>query len=185
MSDDGMFRTVGALRRGYDPDEVDEFFTHARSVYEKGPAGALSAADVRGAGFELVRGGYVTAAVDAALDRLEAAFVARARAEFVAQQGQKAWMEHLGERARTLYGRLGRPDGDRFAPPKKGAHGYEPADVDALCHRLIAYFDQGAALTAGEVRALTFRPRRGRNAYDEDSVDAFCARAVEVLLGVE
>ncbi|MBU4213116.1 MAG: DivIVA domain-containing protein [Actinobacteria bacterium] len=180
-----MFRTVGALRRGYDPDEVDEFFTHARSMYESGPAGALSADDVRGAGFELVRGGYVTAAVDAALDRLEAAFVARARADYVAQLGQKAWMDRLGERARSLYGRLGRPDGDRFAPPKGRGHGYEPADVDALCHRLIAYFDKGAPLTASEVRALTFRARGGRNGYDEDSVDAFCARAVEVLLGVE
>lgn len=181
----GMFRTVGGLRRGYDCDEVDEFFTHARAMYEKGPAGALSATDVRRAGFELVRGGYVTAAVDAALDRLESAFVARARAEHVSQYGQKGWMDHLGEQARTLYGRLGRPDGDRFAPPRTRADGYEPADVDALCHRLIAYFDNGTPLTSAEVRSLTFRGRKGRNAYDEDSVDAFCARAVEVLLGVE
>ena len=34
---DGMFRTVSGMRRGYDPDEVDEFFSHARSVYEQGP----------------------------------------------------------------------------------------------------------------------------------------------------
>jgi DivIVA domain-containing protein len=180
-----MFRTAGGMKRGYDRDEVDEFFAHARQLYEKAPAEALSSTDVRRVGFGLVRGGYVTSAVDAALDRLEQAFVARARAEFVGKYGQKAWMDTLGDRARTLYGRLGRPDGDRFSPPKNGGQGYEPADVDALCHRLVAYFDNGVALTAAEVRTATFRGRRGKNAYDEDSVDTFFARAVDVLLGVE
>ncbi len=182
---DGMFRTVSGLRSGYDPDEVDEFFSHARQVYEQGPAGALSAKDVRRAGFEMVRGGYQTAAVDAALDRLEQAFVARQRAEFVAEQGQQAWMARLGDQARSLYGRLGRPDGDRFAPPEGRQQGYEPADVDALCHRLIAYFDRGTPLSSNEVRSATFRGRKGRDAYAEGPVDAFFARAVEVLLGVE
>ncbi|WP_129337712.1 DivIVA domain-containing protein [Cellulomonas endophytica] len=182
---DGMFRTVTGLRRGYDPDEVDAFFAHARTVYETGPAGALSGRDVRSAAFELVRGGYSPVAVDAALDRLEAAFVARARAEYVAEHGQGAWMERLGDQARTLYPRLGRPDGERFAPPEGRAPGYEAADVDALCHRLVDYFDDGAPLTAAELRTATFRARRGRGAYAEAPVDAFLARAVEVLLGVE
>jgi DivIVA domain-containing protein len=182
---DGMFRTVTGLRHGYDPDEVDDFFAHARAVYEQGPAAALSSKDVRTVAFDMVRGGYVTAAVDAALDRLEAAFVARARAEFVATQGQPAWMERLSDQARTLYGRLGRPDADRFAAPEHRQQGYEPADVDALCRRLVAYFDSGAPLSAAEVRAATFRRRKGRNAYAEAPVDAFLARAVEVLLGVE
>ena len=90
---DGMFRTVSGLKQGYDPDEVDDFFAHARAVYEQGPAAALASKDVRGVAFDMVRGGYVTAAVDAALDRLEAAFVARSRAEFIATQGQQAWMD--------------------------------------------------------------------------------------------
>ncbi len=182
---DGMFRTVSSLRHGYDPDEVDEFFAHARQMYEAGPAGGLSGKDVRRVSFDMVRGGYVTAAVDAALDRLEAAFVARARSEVIAQRGQQVWLGQLGDQARTLYGRLGRQDGDRFAPPSGRNPGYEPADVDALCHRLVAYFDTGAPLTAAEVRTATFRRRNGRDGYDEASVDAFCGRAVEVLLGVE
>ena len=41
---DGMFRTVSSVRHGYDPDEVDEFFAHARQLYETGPAGTLSGA---------------------------------------------------------------------------------------------------------------------------------------------
>ena len=182
---DGMFRTVSGFRSGYDPNEVDEFFDHARALYEQGPAVALSAKDVRRVGFEMVRGGYATAAVDAALDRLESAFVARARAEHVAQHGQEAWMTQLGAQARTLYGRLGRADGDRFAPPVGREPGYEPADVDELCHRLVAYFDQGVPLTSGELRSATFRRRKGQHAYGEPAVDAFVARAVEVLLGVE
>ena len=94
-------------------------------------------------------------------------------------------MEHLSEQARTLYGRLGRPDGDRFAAPDGRQQGYEPADVDDLCQRLVAYFDKGTPLSAAEVRSATFRRRKGRNAYAEGPVDAFLARAVEVLLGVE
>ncbi|GAA3812151.1 DivIVA domain-containing protein [Cellulomonas soli] len=182
---DGMFRTVSGLRSGYDPDEVDEFFEHARLVYEQGPPGTVSGKDVRDVAFEMVRGGYVTSAVDSALDRLEAAFVARERAEFVAEHGQQAWMDKLGEHARTLYGRLSRPDGDRFAPPEGRHVGYEAADVDALCHKLVGFFDNGVALTAAEVRAVTFRRRKGRDAYGRQAVDAFVGRAVEVLLGVE
>ncbi len=87
---DGMFRTVSGLKQGYDPDEVDDFFAHARAVYEQGPASALASKDVRSVAFDMVRGGYVTAAVDAALDRLEAAFVARSRAEFIATQVSRA-----------------------------------------------------------------------------------------------
>lgn len=179
------FRQVSRLHQGYDPEEVDEFFAHARSVYEAGPVSALTGEDVRRTAFALVRGGYAPASVDAALDRLEAAFVARARAEFIAQHGQQAWMARLAERARTLYGRLTRPDGQRFAPPDGRRPGYEPAEVDALCRRLVAYFDSGAPLTAHEVRSVLFGRARGSHAYAEGPVDAFLDRAVDVLIGAE
>ncbi|NMR19577.1 DivIVA domain-containing protein [Cellulomonas fimi] len=181
----GMFRTVSRLRSGYATDEVDEFFDHARRVYEAQVAEALTGRDVRSIAFDVVRGGYSIRAVDGALDRLEAAFVARTREEFVAQHGQQAWMDQLADGARTLYGRLTRPDGERFAPAHRGEPGYEPADVDALCQRLVAYFDRGEPLTAQAVRSATFRRRGGRRGYAEGPVDAFCDRAVEVLLGVE
>jgi DivIVA domain-containing protein len=180
-----MFRTVSRLHSGYDPREVDEFFTHARQVYEGTVTDGLTGRDVRSAAFELVRGGYRTAAVDAALDRLEAAFVARAREQFIARHGQAAWMSELAESARTLYGRLTRPDGQRFAPARRGEPAYDRQDVDALCRRLTGYFDRGEPLTSQEVRAATFGRRRGAAGYAEGPVDAFCARAVEVLLGAE
>ncbi|MCV2396105.1 DivIVA domain-containing protein [Actinotalea sp. M2MS4P-6] len=181
----GMFRTAGRMKTGYDPDQVDEFFTHARKVYEGAPGEPLSGYDVRRVAFDLVRGGYRPAAVDAALDRLERAFVSRQRAEFVGTHGQQAWLEHLAAQARTLYGRLARPDGERFARGRGGEPSYSTEDVDEVCHRLIEYFDHGQPLGSEELRQITFARRRGSDGYGEAAVDAFLDRAVEVLLGVE
>jgi DivIVA domain-containing protein len=180
-----MFRTVSRLRSGYAPDEVDQYLAHAREVYEGTATGTLTAHDIRSTAFDVVRGGYVPAEVDAALDRLEAAFVARARERFIAGHGQDAWQAHLADSARSLYGRLTRPDGERFAPAHRGAPAYDRSDVDALCRRLTGYFDRGEPLTAADVRTATFRRRHGAAGYAEGPVDAFCDRAVEVLLGVE
>lgn len=180
-----MFRTVGRLRVGYDPDQVDDFFAHARRAYEGDRTEPLTSQDVRRAAFDLVRRGYVPTAVDAALDRLERAFAARQRGEHLSAQGQQGWMEHLSIRARTLYERLRRPDGKRFAPPRRREQGYRPADVDAVCRRVIAYFDNGTTLASDDVRQATFRAAKGRHAYAEAPVDAFLDRVTEVLLGVE
>jgi DivIVA domain-containing protein len=185
MSGGAMFRRVTGMRTGYHPEEVDDFFTHARTVYGQGPAGALSSRDVRTVAFDLVRHGYSTTAVDAALDRLEAAFVARSRADFIADRGRQAWMETLAEQARSLYGRLTRPAGERFAHPKGRQAGYDVAEVDALCDRLVAYFDTNAPLSAQEVRSAVFARRKGARAYAEGPVDAFLERAVDVLLAAE
>jgi DivIVA domain-containing protein len=180
-----LFSTVSKMRTGYDPDEVDDFFDHARQAYEGRTPEPMSNADIAGSTFELVRGGYNTHEVDAALDRLEGAFIARQRAEFVNQHGQDAWMGALAERARTLYGRLGRRDGQKFAPAERGQQGYDMDDVDALCDRLVGYFDRQEPLTAAELRSATFSRAKGADAYAEAPVDRFLARAIEVLLGVE
>lgn len=185
MTKTKMFRTVGPFRSGYDPDQVDTFFQHARRAYEGDRGEPLSGTDVRRAAFDVVRGGYASASVDAALDRLERAFSARQRLEFVAANGQQAWMEHVAAQARTLYERLRRPDGRRFAPAHRGEQGYSPVEVDALCHRIVDYFDRGTPLTSDEVRQATFRRASGHGAYAEGPVDAFLERTVEVLLGVE
>lgn len=180
-----MFRRVSGFRTGYAPDEVDAFFVRARAEYESPTVGGITGEDVRRTAFELVRGGYQTAAVDEALDRLEAAFVARVRADYVARHGQQGWMSYLGEQARTLYPRLTRPDGARFAPPVGRSQGYSADEVDQLCHRLTAFFDAGTPLSSSKVRNKLFSSARGRKAYAEGPVDAFMHRAVEVLLGVE
>ena len=94
-------------------------------------------------------------------------------------------MDHREREAIALYERLRRPDGERFAPARRGEQGYLPDDVDDMCHRLIDYVDKGTPLTSDEVRHVTFRKASGHKAYAEGPVDAFLERAVDVLLGVE
>ena len=184
MTKSRMFRTVGALRTGYDPDQVDTFFQHARRAYEGDRVEPVTGEDVRRVAFDLVRSGYATGAVDAALDRLEAALVQRRRDAFIAAHGQQAWMDRIAELATTLYPRLVRPAGQRFAPPERGS-GYDRDAVDDLMDRVIAYFDADGDLTAAEVRSVTFPTARRAQAYAEGVVDAYLDRVVEVLLAVE
>ena len=93
-------------------------------------------------------------------------------------------MEHIAERATTLYPRLLRPEGERFDAPDRG-RGYDRAEVDALLERLTRYFDRDGHLTAEEIRTATFASARRSRAYHEGTVDAYLARAVEVLASVE
>jgi DivIVA domain-containing protein len=183
-----MFPVVGRSATGYDRAQVEAFFARAREAYEASQRGeayrAVEPAEVRTASFDLVRQGYDHRAVDAALDRLEAALVQRRREEFIAEHGQQAWMDSVAERATTLYPRLVRPRGERFAPPERG-RGYAADAVDDLLDRLVAYFESGAELRAATVRDATFPTAGRRRAYAEGPVDAFLARAVDVLLAVE
>lgn len=180
------FPKTKMMATGYDCDQVDEFFAQARKAYEGGiPAEQFSAAQVRSVHFDLIRGGYHTTLVDQALDRLEAAFMKRDRANNVAVNGAAAWMEHVAQRATTLYPRMLRPAGERFRHPEKGVKGYYVEEVDQLVDRLAAFFDNDQPITVEELRTVTFRATKGRKAYDEAVVDAYIARAIEVLLAVE
>ncbi|MDR2722480.1 MAG: DivIVA domain-containing protein [Cellulomonadaceae bacterium] len=172
-------------KHGYDVDEVDAFFADARQAYEGQSATEMGVDHIHTATFDLVKRGYDITEVDAALDRLESAFIARDRAAFINTHGPDAWMTQLADRARTLYPRLSRPAGERFARPGLLNAGYATADVDALCQRMVAYFDRQQPLTSHEIRTATFGHARGAKAYNEAPVDAFMSRAVEVLLGVE
>lgn len=184
MSD--LFPRAKRMRHGYQRDQVAEFFQRARAAYERpgAPGDDMTTEDIRGAAFDLKRGGYSTAAVDTALDRLEAAFAKRTRDAFVRAHGQDAWMQELAQRAQVLYPRLRRPRGKRFAAPKGLRGGYDRKQVDALLDRVTAFFDTGAPLTPDEVRAVTFKRRGKARAYDERTVDAYLARTVDILLGV-
>lgn len=181
-----LFPRVGRWRRGYQPKQVDTFFEQARAAYEassESERDAVSEEDVRNVAFDIVVDGYHTAYVDAALDRLEAALVRRRRADFLIEGSEDEWVSIAVDRATTLYPRLQRPAGERFA----NAHGqgYAKSEVDSLCERLVDYFDNGTPISAKQVRLATFKAARGENAYDEAVVDSFLDRAVEVLLAVE
>lgn len=193
------FSRVPRTAKGYVASEVDEFFARAKVAYERernqgrtgGGRGAsderpLRSWEVRTAAFRLARGGYAVQEVDAALDRLEDAVAARERARLLDDEGEDALMQELARRARTLQGRLDRPAGARFAAPTgRFERGYDPADVDDLCERLNHYFNDGAEMSADEVRRAVFRPKRGRSAYREPEVDAFLDRAVAIMVTVD
>ena len=181
MSD--MFPRVGLLRQGYRREQVEGYFATAHEIYDAGELDEMDSEGVRTVAFDIVRGGYKPAAVDSALDRLEAAFLQRRRADFVAERGRKAWMEEVAQLATTLYPRLLRPHGSRFASAHK--HGYSKVEVDRLMDRVASYFDAATALSSIEVRTATFSAARKDAAYDERSVDRYLARVVEVLLSVE
>ena len=179
-----LFPRAGATKLGYRRDDVDAYFSQARHVYEQPSAAEdLASFEVRRAAFGLARGGYATAAVDSALDRLEVAFSARVKERYIRDHGQDAWMAQLAERAQSLYPRLRRPAGQRFDRPGGLHGGYSQAQVDELLDRLTAFFDQGEPLTADELRGATFKRRSSWAAYEERVVDAYLARAVDILLG--
>ncbi len=180
-----LFPRAGFMRTGYHRGQVDEFFARARGAYERPvlEEHTLTALDIRRAAFDLKRGGYKTAAVDEALDRLESAFASRVREQYVRAHGHEAWMGVLAERAQVLYPRLRRPAGERFRHPARLGKGYSAEAVDALLDRLVAFFDSGASVTPEELRAATFPHKRGGKAYDERTVDVYIARAVDILLG--
>ena len=87
----------------------------------------------------------------------------------MAANGRQAWMDQVAELATSLYPRLLRPVGERFAPAPKS--GYSKRDVDALMDRIAAYFDSDGAVTSDEVRSATFGSAKRDRAYEETSVD--------------
>lgn len=181
MSD--MFPRAGLFKPGYRREQVEHYFETAHEIYDAGELEEMDSEGVRTVAFDVVRHGYKTDAVDAALDRLEAAFLQRRRADFVAANGRRAWMDEVAQLATTLYPRLLRPTGERFAPARK--RGYAKREVDALMNRIAAYFDSEDTITSADVRSAVFTAARKSKAYDEESVDRYLARVVEVLLSVE
>ncbi|WP_242133895.1 DivIVA domain-containing protein [Sediminivirga luteola] len=181
------FPRMTGLRTGYDPEQVDSFFKRAKESFDRDQPqpGDLDARAVRTVGFDLVRGGYHVAVVDAALDRLEDTFAKKARDRMISRVGKDAWMQELSRAAASLRGRLTRPEGERFKRAGRREYGYDIVQVDELCNRINRYFTAGEAMSVDEVRRVIFKSRRGRRGYDEDQVDAFLDRVVDVMSSVD
>ncbi|MFF1254013.1 DivIVA domain-containing protein [Pseudarthrobacter sp. NPDC058329] len=182
------FERVQRSAYGYNAKQVDQFLQRARVSLESPDAAAqpIKSADVRAVSFDPVKGGYSAAVVDAALDRLEDAFARRERDELIAARGEDAWLREIGNLSGILRGRLHRPDGDRFRrPAKKKARSYNTADVDRLCHELVAYLEQDKPLSVDNVRRAVFRPAVGQDGYEETQVDAFLDRVVELMAAID
>ncbi|MEW6861343.1 cell division protein DivIVA [Trueperella pyogenes] len=177
------FKRVGSLANGYDPKQVDEFLEKAKMAYGGDDSLGIDEVAVRSAAFDWVRKGYSPELVDAALDRLESAFMQRRRAKVMEVEGEEAWLAATYEQAQALYPRLLRPAGEKFADAK--GVGYAKEEVDALLERLADYFAGSAQLSASELREYIFSKARGQKAYSETVVDVYLDQAAYVLLAVE
>ncbi|MDO5026110.1 MAG: DivIVA domain-containing protein [Trueperella sp.] len=177
------FARAGKFSSGYDVAQVDSFLTAAKAAYGGENSEDIDETTVRNTAFSWVRNGYDPALVDAALDRLERAFIQRRRAKVVNTDGEAAWLDQTYAAARTLYPRLLRPAGERFADASDT--GYKKAEVDELLDTVAKYFDGKAALTSDEVRQTVFSSAKKTGAYAEEVVDVYLDRVISVLLAVE
>ena len=178
------FPKVGWAERGYAPSQVDSFLNRAKRAYMANEESAVvTPEEAAGVSFSLVRRGYDTAAVDAALNRLYTALLQRSRAKILRTEGEQAWLDTAYEHARTLYPRLKRQNRAKFADAKRS--GYEKDSVDAFLGRVNAYFDGRAELTADDVRNVIFPRAKKADAYREEVVDAYLDRLIFVLVSVE
>ena len=174
------FPRTGRLHKGYHRKQVDHFLNHV----ELALGGAMpppTAAEVREAGFELVRRGYVTGDVDRALDALEERVL-------VAQAAGRRGRSDPASEVAFLKGELTAPYMKRFPRARGFRRGYDIDDVDAFIDQVITALDvddpsaspSSSRISVDVVRSAPFRSRRG--GYREDAVDQTFDRVVELLL---
>ncbi|MBA8815912.1 DivIVA domain-containing protein [Microbacterium halimionae] len=172
-------------RKGYEQRAVDAFLSHARAAFEDQVdenTPRMTSSSVRSAAFPLAKGGYVVAAVDAALGRLEDAFFARERAESLETDGVQEWVDRSRGDAQVILDRLSRRRGRRFRHVSWMRYGYRVDEVDIVADKISGYLSEGEPVTVEQVRAVAFRMQRG--GYQETQVDAVLDAVVEVMLAV-
>ncbi|MDR6939081.1 DivIVA domain-containing protein [Arcanobacterium hippocoleae] len=177
------FSRAGTFKYGYNRKQVDAFFDRAKHAYKDSAESNVTEDDVRQAAFSWVRNGYKASEVDGALDRLERALLQRRRANVMVDTGESAWLDYAYGQAESLYPRMLRKDGERFANAKD--YGYAKSEVDAFISQIARYFEGQTQLTSKEVRDVVFRRARKGNAYDEAVVDVYLDRVISVLIAVE
>jgi len=174
------FPRVGRLHKGYHRKQVDQFVNHVELALG-GSMPPPTAAEVREAGFELVRGGYQTADVDRALDAIEERVLVAQAA------GRRGRADPVSEVA-FLRGELSAPYMQRFPRARGLWRGYDIDDVDAFIDQVLVALDvsdsagstSSSRISVDMVRSAPFRSRRG--GYREDAVDQMLDRVVELLL---
>ncbi|WP_199712628.1 DivIVA domain-containing protein [Galactobacter caseinivorans] len=182
-----LFPRVADNEFGYDPAQVERFLQAARATYEGQQADdAVTSSVVRRTTFDPVRGGFEPREVDGALDRLEDVFAARERNAMVQEQGQERWIEGIAQVSGVLRARLHREPGERFRrPSRKNVPSYAIEDVDAMCDRLIDYFERDVPLSVDDVRRAVFGRAMGDEGYEENQVDAFLDRTIELMASID
>lgn len=193
----GIART-SKRKWGYDSEQVDAFLERAHMLYE-GEGAQLTQHDIQNVSFDLVKGGYMIAQVDAALARLERAVVDKQTTWEISQHGRVAWKAQT----ETLFSQLDthskREHGERFKPGEGKDPSYDRKQVDRIV-------DQCLTKAAGElgieevseddakklvdlnsqtVANVIFTQRKGKRGYDERQVDYYLNECVQLLTRLE
>jgi DivIVA domain-containing protein len=173
------FPRTSQWRRGYHCKQVEAFLASVELSLE-GTFPPMAAADIRRAGFELVRHGYTVITVDAHLDELEE----RVLVVEGATSGRRGRTDPESD-VQFLRDQLDEPYMRRFPRSRMLRRGYDLDQVDELVDRILARFNgqndgEAIELTAEDVRTAGFTPRRG--GYSEGAVDEMLDRVVELLL---
>lgn len=177
MAEQAKFAVVRG--RGYNPKQVDALFELAKRQYENPSLVLVRASDLRGLRLDLVRGGYATNQVDAALDNLEDHFIKAEVAAFRERFGDQELEKRYSELRDALIPRLKREKAQRFAKVSLLSRGYDKKKVDALCDQLLAHFDGSAKLKVGDIRKVQFSSTR--LGYSMPQVDSFLDRVIEAM----
>lgn len=189
---------AGKRKWGYDPDQVDEFLEHAHALYDEDGV-QLTQRDIQNVSFDLTRGGYVIAQVDATLARLERAVVDKQTACEISQHGRVAWKAQTEDLYHDIARHVGRAVGERFSLGKPHVPSYDRKQVDKLADKVV---DKCAAelgidgiskedikgydkITAEAVANSVFTQRKGKRGYDERQVDYFLNSCVQLLSRIE
>ena len=177
MAEQAKFAVVSG--RGYNPKQVDALFDLAKRQYENPNLVLVRASDLRGLRLDLVRGGYATNQVDAALDNLEDHFIKAEVAAFRERFGDEELAKRYSELRDALIPRLKREKAKRFTKVSILSRGYDKKKVDALCDQLLAHFDVTRELKVGDLRRVQFSATR--LGYSMPQVDSFLDRVIEAM----
>lgn len=182
---DSTFPRTRKPQRGYHAEQVDEFLQVARRAYDGVPLASdppLNSERIRLTAFALQKGGYVTADVDAAMERLEDAFAVEERQVAARLHGDEVWLAEARTTAQVVSNRLARPEGHRFDRMSPLALGYRVRDVDKFAEKLTRYFRDGWPISIDDVRSVVFSTQRG--GYRESQVDLVLDAVVDVMQAV-
>jgi DivIVA domain-containing protein len=177
LAEEAKFAVVSG--RGYSPKQVDALFDLARRQYENPNLVLVRASDLRGLRLDLVRGGYATNQVDAALDNLEDHFIRAEVSAFRERFGDQELTKRYSELRDALIPRLKREKAQRFTKVSILARGYDKKKVDELCEQLLAHFEDNRTLKVGDLRRVQFSSTR--LGYSMPQVDSFLDRVIEAI----
>lgn len=189
---------VGKRKWGYDVPQVDEFLERAHKLYDS-EGMQLTQKDIQNVSFEMRKGGYAIAQVDAALARLERAVVDKQTTWEITQHGRVAWKAQTEDLYRQIATHAQRPERKRFAAGEGKQPSYDRKQVDRLVDQIV---DKAAAelgvdgadrdqskkdidLNAQRVANVIFTQRRGKRGYDERQVDYYINACVQLLSRIE